>query len=851
MVDGIPLAADNTASGGTDVGAGSASARNPLNFLNPNDIESMSILKDASATAIYGSRGANGVVIITTKSGKAGSGGQFEFNSTLSHSTPAKTYDLLNREQFLAAVPNYGGNATTLDYGSNTNWQDVVLRNTASQTQNLAYSQNYGSGFVRASFGYGKQFGIVENSSQERITGRLNLSQRFFDDKLKLDLNASISRVNDEAPFITNNPGSNGDLLGAAYFANPTWPASTGFSTGGGELNPLQLLNYYQDETNTSRNLVNFSAEYALTENLKAKASLGFDESNSNKNQALSGNVQSFNNGTTNNGRGGFNQIYAKNTLLDLTLNYTKKFDNSNLEALVGYSYQGFQRQGINAQGFGYSSTLMDKMFTELHDAVNVITPSIDGSYQQFGYFNNSLFVNRLFPDIVQNESVIAPTGLNVRSVTGDIFNNKDELQSFFGRLNYTIAGKYIFTGTLRVDGSSRFGPNFQYGYFPSGAFAWQLSEEDFVGDAFSTLKLRLGYGIVGNQEGLGYGNFTFRQRFGGIGIGNDGTIVPPGINIVSYPNDDLKWESTSQANIGLDFGVSNDRLNGSIDVYYKDTKDLLLQKEIAQPSPQPFVFENIDANVINKGIEFSLNYDIIQQEDLNWNLGFNISYNDNIVKNFDGLIQTGEINGNGLTGAYAQLLAQDQPLFSYYLRQFGGFDANGVSIYPNGDVQQFIGKSALPKVNLGINTSVSYKNFDFNAFLAGQYGFYIYNNTQNALFTAGILGVGKNVTQDVLTNGESIANAPDVSTRFLEKGDFLRLQNASVAYNLPLSGEGLFKSMRFSITGQNLFVITNYSGLDPEVNVPKSLNNIPSSGIDYTSYPRPRTYTFGIAATF
>ena len=578
--------------------------------------------------------------------------------------------------------------------------------------------------------------------------------------------------------------------------------------------------------------------------------SVGFDQSHSGKNQTLSSLVTGFTNGAPGNGRGVFSEVFTKNRLLDFTLNYTKEFENSNFEALIGFSYQDFLRKGKTISGFGYGTSDLDQMATDLENSANTIEGLITGSFQQYGFDGDGLFVNRLFPEIA-TETLTTPSGIPVQAVSGDFFNFTDELQSFFGRFNYSIADKYLFTATLRVDGSSRFGPNNQYGYFPSGAFAWKADQEDFIGESFSTLKLRLGYGITGSQDGLGYGNFTFRERYSGISIDNGGNINPPGTNVVAFPNNNLKWEETQQANIGLDFGFLNDRLNGTIDIYHKNTKDLLLRKEIAQPTPQPFAFENLDAKVINKGIEFSLNYDIIQQEDLNWNAGFNISYNDNMVKDFDGQIQTGAINGNGLSNAYAQLLAGGQPLFSYYLREFGGYDANGITIYPEGDVQKFVGKSALPKYNVGFSTSVSYKNFDFNAFLTGQYGQYVYNNTANAFFTAGIIGVGKNVTRDVLINGESIANAPDVSTRFLEKGDFLRLQNASVGYNIPLSEEALFKSFRLSLTGQNLFVITSYSGLDPEVNVPKSLNDIPSLGIDYTSFPRPRTFTLGLNATF
>ncbi|MEO6348918.1 MAG: SusC/RagA family TonB-linked outer membrane protein [Aquaticitalea sp.] len=850
VVDGIPLS-DGGTPGGADLGASGSSAKNPLSFLNPNDIESMTILKDASATAIYGSRGANGVIIITTKSGKKGTGGVFEFTSNQSRSSVAKTYDLLNRNQYLGAIAQYGGDVNAVDFHSDTNWQNVIFRDVISTNNSLSYANNYGPGFVRASFSYGKQLGVIENSSQERITGRINGSHKFFDEKLKIDANVSYSRVNDESPFVTNGAGSQGDLLGATYFANPTWPNDPGFTSGDGKYNPRQLLDFYQDLSNTDRVLLNGSAEYSIVESLKAKVNLGYDESTADRSQILTSQVDGFNNGTPGNGRGALQSVNVKNQLMDLTLTYNKDFGNSNLEALVGYSYQSFQNYGTTINGFGLNSRDFNDAVSNLRNSANLIDNAIDVPYQQFGYGPNGLFINQIVPDINSNVSVPTPSGILVKSITGDTYNNTDELQSYFTRLNYKIADKYLFTFTLRADGSTRFGPNNQYGYFPSGAFAWKLQDEDFIPETFSTLKLRLGYGITGNQDGLGYGNFTPRQRFGGLGIGNGGEVNPNGSGFVAFANPDLKWEETAQAGIGFDFGFFNDRLNGSIDVYHKKTKDLLLQQETAQPSPVPFVFSNLPAKVINKGIEFALNYDVIQQDDITWNVGFNISYNKNEVQDFDGLIQTGSISGNGLTGAYAQLLAEGHPLFSFYLREFGGFDANGISIYPNGDKQEFVGKSALPDYIVGISTSLSYKRFDFNAFLAGQYGQYVYNNTANAFFTAGVINSGQNVTVDVLTNGESAANAPDVSTRFLEKGDFLRLQNVSVGYNLPFEGAGFFKTMRFSLTGQNLFVITPYSGLDPEVDVPKGFNNIPSAGIDYTSYPRAKTYTFGINATF
>ncbi|TXD83139.1 SusC/RagA family TonB-linked outer membrane protein [Subsaximicrobium wynnwilliamsii] len=851
VVDGIPLSTGGTA-GGADLGGGTSSARNPLSFLNPNDIATMTVLKDASATAIYGSRGSNGVVIITTKSGQKGGGGVFELNSNTSFSRALKRFDLLEGPQYLNAITQFGGNAEALNFGSNTDWQDVILRDVFSTDNTFAYSNNYGDGYVRGSIGLFDQQGVVENSSQERLTGRVNASHRFFDDKLKVDINATLSKIDDESPYITNSAGSQGDLLGATYFANPTWPNTVEFTSGDGKLNPRQLLTYYQDLNETNRTLLNGAAEYSILSNLKAKVNLGYDKSESTRTQVISPDIDGFNNGATGNGRAALQDVNVENQLMDLTLNYTKEFKNSSLEVLLGYSYQSFQNSGRTVLGYGMNSNNLGQIATNLENAANIIEGSIGGTpFQQYGFSSAGLFINQILPTINGNVEIGAPSGVPVNTVTGNTFDFTDELQSYFTRVNYKLGDKYLFTFTLRADGSSRFGPDNQYGYFPSGAFAWQLHKEDFIPEAFSNLKLRLSYGKTGNQDALGYGNFIQRQRFGDPGIGNGGEVQFGSAGIISNEDSSLQWEETLQSNIGFDYGFFNDRLSGSIDLYHKSTTNLILQQLTAQPAINPFRFSNVDADIINKGIEFAINYDIIQQEDMNWNFGFNVAYNENEVQNFDGLIQTGEINGNGLTGAFAQLLAEGQPLYSFFLRDFAGFDENGISIYPNGDQQEFVGKSALPDIIVGINTSFSYKNWDVNAFLNGQYGQYIYNNTANAFFTAGIIGSGQNVTQNVLSSGESTANAPDVSTRFLEKGDFLRLQTASIGYRLNLEDNSFFKSVRLSITGQNLFVITPYSGLDPEVDTPSGLNNIPSFGIDYTSFPRPRTFTFGLNANF
>ena len=858
VVDGVPLSGGNTSAEGQNIGVGSNSSKNPLSFLNPNDIESISILKDASATAIYGSRGANGVVFITTKSGKGAKGSGWEVSSYLSVASVAKTFDLLGAKEYLAQSEAFGFNVAERNFKNSTDWQDFIFRTSASTNNDVSYSNNYGDGNLRATFGYGKTFGVVENTSLERITGRLNLNHRFFDDKLKLGLQSSISRVNDETAPTGASAGFRVDLLGSAYSANPTWPTGPDFDGTGGLLSPATALAYTQNVSHTNRLLVNFSAEYAFIPELSAKVNLGYDTSESTRIAVASPKARNFDQGVFGNGLGALNDLNTESRLIEATLNYKKDFSNSSLDVLAGYSFQDFQRDGRNVSAWGFFTNDLNEMGDAIENSANAVESKISGGYQQYGLAGNiadGIFVNRLFPEPT-TDFITDFTNISVKSLFGDTFDNKDELQSFFGRINYSIADKYLFTATVRADGSSRFGEDNQYGYFPSGAFAWKINNENFVGDAVSTLKLRLGYGITGNQEGLGYGNFTQRQRYaGGDVIGDGGEINIPGIVDVSFPNPELKWEETVQYAAGLDFGFNNDRLNGSVDVYRKETKDLLFNVLAAQPSVQPFIFLNLpNSLVVNEGIEFSLGYDIIDTDDLNWNFNFNVAYNQNMVEELQGEFDAGTIRGQGLSLAFAQKLKAGEPLFSYFLRDFEGFDpVTGQPIQT--DVQDFVGKSALPDFTGGFSTGFSYKNWTLNAYFNGQFGHYIYNNTANAFFTAGAFRGGRNVPLDVLTTGESFDAAADVSTRFLESGDFVRLQNATVSYAWPLDDEAFFSSLVLSVTGQNLFVITDYSGLDPEVSSSPAgadlLNGLPVFGIDYAAYPRPRTFTFGLNAKF
>ena len=393
------------------------------------------------------------------------------------------------------------------------------------------------------------------------------------------------------------------------------------------------------------------------------------------------------------------------------------------------------------------------------------------------------------------------------------------------------------------------------------------MHEEDFVGDAFSTLKLRLGAGLVGNQDGLDFNQFSRREVYAGLGFDGDGTLIDNLVatTLAGNDNPDLKWESTLDLSAGIDFGFNNDRLNGSLNFYRKETSDLLLRRNLAAPQAAiPTIFANLeDGVVINSGVELGLNYDFVDTEDIGFNVAFNIAYNDNVVEDLIFDIDAGPINGNGLTGAFAQRLSAGQPLFSYYMAVFTGFDGNGFPTYEdlNGDGvgdpssdRKFVDKSALPTITSGLSLNFRYKRFSINTFFNGQFGQYVYNGTDNAFFTAGGITIGKNVTEAAINSGENGAATTAVSTRFLEKGDFIRMQNASISYNWPMSGDGLFDSLRLSLTGQNLFLITDYSGLDPEISVNTgsvNASNIPTAGIDYAAFPRARTFTLGVNATF
>lgn len=837
VVDGVPLGGDDISGGGEDVSFGSSSARNPLNFINPNDIASIDILKDASATAIYGSRGANGVVIITTKSGRGKS--QLEYSGSFGVSTIANKYDLLDADTYLSAAAELGADASTLDMGSETDWQDEIFRTALTQSHNFSFGGGSQDGDFRVSLSYFDQEGIVEQSGLERVTARFNGTHNFINDRLILKTQLTVADITDKSVPITDNSGFEGDLLGAMISANPTRPVRNPDGTfnqpGTDQLNPVAMLAYNKDNTNTLKFLGNVSFDLKITDDLTFTTNLGLDKSESSRKAAFSADLvargiqpQDYDgDGTIDNlgGRANFIDISSDSRLMENYFTYDKVLGgNSKINVVLGYSYQRFENESRTIEAQNFRTTDLDLMLNNL------------GSVGLF---------DQADPDVRNRIPIIGNSSKTI-----------DELQSYFGRINYSLYDKYLFTATLRADGSTKFGGNNKYGYFPSFAAAWRLADEAFIPDFFTDLKLRAGYGVTGNQE-IPNNLFQARQRYfhpdGQFGFEAGGNLDAglPQLQNVAFNNPDLKWESTAQINFGIDYGFANNRIRGSIDFYHKTTNNLLVKFRSAQPAPNEFAWLNLDANVINKGVDFAFNAILVDQDDFDWDLLFNVGYNENKVENLGTVINTGRIHGQGLSEAFAQRIADGQPLYAYYLRKFVGFDDEGQSIYEDGDFQQFTGDSPLPKVTTGFTNNIRYRNFNASIFFDGQFGHKVYNNTKNAYFTAGALGNGRNVSTDVPGSGESNLNSPDVSTRFLEDASFVRLQNVTLGYNINVGNDSFIQSLRVSLIGQNLFVITEYSGLDPEVNVNKALDGVPSFGIDYTSYPRSRTFSLGVNAKF
>jgi iron complex outermembrane receptor protein len=779
-----------------------------LEFINPGDIENISILKDASASAIYGSRGANGVVLITTRKGRKGQGIQFSENT--SFASTASRYKLLDGPTFLKAVAATGANADAINKGANVNYQDQIFRSAVSQNANLGFGGAKDKFTYRASFNYENQQGVVKNSGFKRLTGHINASQFLFNDVVKLDLNYTQSNVKDQFAPITNNAGFTGSLIGATIGLNPTYPIKNADGTyffDGTALNPVAMLNLTDDRDNVNRSLGNIAATVKIVKNLSYRGTFGNDYALAKRTTFYDPLIPGYTSGgnirgqstpsISGIGQGSLQTVKLTNQVTEHTLNYDKKWsDNSQLTVLAGYSYQVFKNFGFADLRFQTSTP-------------NVLVKNLNDFKTRFPIFGDS---------------------------------TKSELQSYYGRVYYSYKDKYSVTATVRSDGSSKFGVNHKYATFPALAVKWKIMNEDFAPKGiFDDLSLRLNYGKTGNQEFPAYQSLSvFQQQLGG------------GSNQLYAPNPDLKWETTTQYGAGIDFAILKGRVTGTVDYFNKSTKDLLFLNVFAQPAPAPSQWINLPGNVINKGLELGLNISAVQGPKFNWDINYNMTFLKNTVENFASrVVITGAISGQGLSGAYSQVIQNGYPLFTFKVSQYDGLDAQGFAKYPNGIDGQTLQGSALPKFTASLTNNFSYGPWSLSVFVNAVTGFYVYDNTANAYFYRGSLLTGHNVTSDVAFTNENVLNSGQVSTRWLEKGDFVRISNASLGYTVALKNSRSIKSLKFMLSGQNLALFTGYKGLDPEINVNKDINSVPSRGIDYTGYPKARTITFGINAGF
>lgn len=819
VIDGVPMSNLNSRPdvGLTDVGGGTPGG-NPFNFLNPADIASIDVLKDASAAAIYGSRGSNGVVLITTKKGQSGAP-KVEVSSSVGVSKILKKLEVLNGDQYRQALADFGfPNSVsttanpTANFGSSVDALSAVLRTAMTQNYGVSLSSGNENARYRLSFSYMDKEGIIKKSDLKKYTAGINSNFRLLDNKkLGLEVSVLTSQTLENIAPISNTAGFKGSLIGQALQWNPTKPlyksdGSLNIEYGSSDINPVAYSAAYNDWAKITTVLANFAPSYKFNNNLEFKTQMSLAYSTGLRKQYTSAYINindvALNTST---GKGGEANV-AQNELLTKqitnTLSYVKDISSGvNLNAVIGHEYQKTTFTGNSDYARGFIPT--DKPY----------------------YY----FMGSSDPSTRRTNGFADPT---------------TEIQSFFARAVVNLKDKYLVTATVRADGSSKFGKNNKYGTFPSLGLGWNVSRESFMNNVsfVKNLKLRASWGITGNQE--------FPAGAAQILYVLNGSN-PASFGQAQIANPDLKWESTTAYNVGIDFTILKGKISGSIDYFSKDTKDILFPRDAADPVPPTSAVKwtNIDGNVLNTGIEIALNANIIKKTNFAWDFGVNATFQDNQLKNFVGEIPTGEVNGQGLSGAFAQLIKTGYPINSFYLKKFIGIDkATGISLYQNGEEKFFMG-SPNPKMLLGINTNASYKKFSLDVAMNGAFGHYIYNNTANAVTAFNNIGkrnIGVTEYNLAKSLGEKPVNPTSASSRYLEKGNYLRMSNVTLSYSIGSLGKSIRNANVF-ITGQNLFVLTDFSGFDPEVNVSKPMNGVPSFGMEYTPYPSARTFSIGI----
>ncbi|GAB3855032.1 TonB-dependent receptor [Hymenobacter terrigena] len=813
VVDGVQLDG-RSARPGLTTAFGDSPDSNPLNFLNPADIESINVLKDASATAIYGSRGAYGVVIITTKRGKIGEA-KIDFSASSGFSKILRKIDVLDASQYRQALTYYGAPATN-DKGLSNDPLGAILQTGTVQNYNASVNGGNENARYRLSIGYLDQQGIIKKTDFKKYTANFATNLKFLESKrLGVDVNITTNQFREQLAPITNNGDFRGSLIGQALAWNPTdslysangQPVSR---LGSSTINPVAMLEYTNDNSRVTTALASVSPYYKFTDWLEYRALIAVNYSTgirrTSYDQRLNiSDYQQY-------GYASVNTTELQTQQLTQTLNFTKQIANDlNLTALLGYEYNKYYYSGTGLSGLGP---------VKLVNGVSV--PVGFGTYG-LDYTNYLQYSN--------------PSGRKISSFA----DPETTLQSYFARVVLNYKGRYLLTATMRADGSTKFGSNNRYGYFPSASAAWDISQEDFLKvEAINQLKLRVGYGRTGNQEfpaGSAQGQYTFQADNKGLGQ-------------LTNPNPDLKWQADEQYDAGVDIALFNNRVTLTADYFHKRTTGLLYPQPPGQPAAPggAVVWRNLDGVVVNKGVELLAGLTAVESERFGLNFNANATFVKNEVSGLPAslIIQTGSLSGQGLSNVFAETIQNGQPLNGFYVPTYNGINS-ATGLYNEFGKASYVGNPN-PTTLLGLGVTARFLKFTLTGNFTGSYGNVIYNNTFNSVLNVSQIRAGKNIALAEYQSGvkESLSNAVTPSTRYLESGNYTKLSNLTLSYTIGDLGKA-FKGASVFATGQNVFLITKYHGFDPEVNTNKANGVVPSVGIDYTGFPPARTFTFGL----
>lgn len=800
-----------------------------ISIVAPDDIESIDVLRDATATAIYGSKAANGVIIINTKKGKHGAERtNVSYSGYVAFDNILNTLDMASADD-LRAYAEATGATLANDMGANTNWQDEVLRTAISTNHNLSINGGAGKTTYMASINYQDREGVITGSSMDRLNVRSLVTTKVLKDRLELSAGVN-ARYGKAIGVPMNNEGAS--VLDAMNYFSPMLPVRNedgSWTTGSGSknYNPLSLIYENTSETMYKNTQLLGKASLEIIEGLKWNVNYSFTNNQStysaydSHNTQLEG-ISAYNGRATRNTYFGHEHIFETFGNYDTTIN-----DIHKLSVMAGYSWE----EKMSNDGFG-------------------------------------LTVHDFYDDVLKwNQLTYASTidGIPaVQSGTKETIRNI----SFYGRASYSFNSKYMIQATVRRDGSSVFGKNNQWGTFPSVSVAWNITEENFMKNQnlFDNLKFRLGYGVSGNA--LGFGAYTAIATYGASGFFNYNGKQWRTLAATKNANPDLKWETTGMFNVGLDYGLLNGRLSGTIEFYNKKTKDLIWNYPV---STNLYPFGDIAANVgeiTNQGIEISINAVPVQTKNFTWNTTVTLSHNKNTVNRLSndkfevGVFTQGDPMVAGVSSeGYTQRIIEGEPLGTFFTYEFAGFNDAGKATYyvrdentgertgetteQPGYKDRTITGCAQPKLNFGWNNTFNYKNWNATVFFTGVFGNDIYNGTRANYMSPEMLAGGKNVLKEFLDNPTTSASLP--SDRFIENGSYLRLSTLSLGYTFK-NFNGWLQNLQLYVTCNNLFTITGYKGLDPEVN----MGGI-DPGIDYrwSVYPHTRTTMVGVKINF